>query len=282
MTDSGRIPGGFDMIFYGVTNTAEFLIGNTAAGAAAGQTGPMKRLYGAKTAPVQIKEPDTVVATGDNDALVSFQFEAAELPDGVITMAPRDLDFEALIQGTSTYALQQQKFGVRQPGNASPPSMCLLLMRRAKTWGVNSKGAVVYDIELIPSCTLTPLGAEWGERAVNPFGYKVTLNKAGHFPWGETFASTNIGTDSGPVIPIDSDNPIHAVPFQGDGATTAFTVPYTPIGTSRMLVFVDRILKTLTTHYTVSGKTITFTGGNIPASGARGLIWYETLETEMI
>lgn len=282
MTDSGRIPGGFDLILYGVIDVDEFLIGSVAAGAAAGASSPMLRLYGAKTAPVQIKEPQTVVATGDNDSLVSFQFEAAELPDGLITMAPRDLDFEALIQGTSTYTLQQQKFGVRQPGNASPPNMCLLLLRRAKTWSKNSKGSAVWDIELIPSCTITPIGAEWAERAINAFGYKITLNKAGHFIWGETIAASNLGTDAGPIIPIDSDNPIHAVAGLGDGATAAFTLPYTPVGTGRLLVFVERILKTLTTHYTVAGKTVTFTGGNIPASGQRIVIWYETTASEII
>lgn len=282
MTDSGRIPGGFDLIYYGITDVDEFLIGSVAAGAAAGAVSPMRRLYGAKTAPVQIKEPETVVATGDNDALVSFQFEAAELPDGLITMAPRDLDFEALIQGTSTYAVKQNKFGVRQPGNANPPNMCLLLIRRAKTWGKDSKGAAVWDIELIPSCSITPLGAEWAERAVNPFGYKITLNRAGHFIWGETIAAANLGTDSGPVLPLDSDNPVHAVAFRGDGATAAFAVPYTPIADSRCLVTVERLEKVVTTQWARVGKTFTFTGGNIPTNGARGVIWYETNKSEMI
>lgn len=280
MTDSGRIGGGYDMLYYGILDGDGFLIGNVAAGVAAGAVQGMKRLYGAKTAPISIKEPDVVTATGDNNALVQFQFLPAELPDGVLTSAQRDLDFEALIQGTATYVLGQTKLGVRQPGNSNPPNMCLLLTRRAKTWGPNSKGQAAFDIELILSCSITPLGAEWTERAVNPYNYKVTVNAADHFVWGETVASTNLGTNAGAIIPIDADNAIHIAAGKGDGVTTAFALPYTPTSSSRILVVVERVAKTLTTHYTVSGKTITFLSA--PLAGARIVFYYETAETEMV
>lgn len=280
MTDSGRIGGGFDNLYYGILDSDGFLIGNTAIGVAAGAVQGMKRLYGAKTAPIAIKEPDVVTATGDNNALVQFQFLPAELPDGVITMAQRDLDFEALIQGTSTYVLGSTKLGVRQPGNNNPPNMCLLLTRRAKTWGPNSKGVAAFDVELINSCSITPLGAQWTERAIEPYSYKVTINEADHFIWGETIASTNLGTNAGAIIPIDSDNPLHIAAAKGDGATVAFTLPYTPVSSSRILVEVERVAKTLTTHYTVAGKVVTFLSA--PANGARIVFYYETTETEMV
>lgn len=54
--------------------------------------------------------------------------------------------------------------------------------------------------------------------------------------------------------------------FVGDGSTASFTLPNgfgdTPA------VYVDSTLKTITTHYTVSGTTLTFTSGNIPAAPA--------------
>jgi hypothetical protein len=282
MTDSGRIPAGFDLILYGVVDNDGFLIGGVADGAVAGSVSSMKRLYGAKTAPVQVKEPEVVVATGDNDSLVSFQFEAAELPDGVLTIAPRDLDFDALVQGTATYALHQQKFGVLQPGNADPPNICLLLMRRAKTWGANSKGSEVWDCLLIPSCSITPLGSEFTERAVNAEAYKINLSKASHFVWGETLAASNIGSNAAPIIRFDSDNPVHAVALKGDGATLAFSVPYTPVSDARSMIHVNRVEKVVTTHWNLASKTFTFTGGNAPINGARGVIWYETSEQEIV
>lgn len=282
MTDSGRIPGGFDFILYGVVDSEGFLIGSTAAGVAAGAVESMKRLYGAKTAPVSIKEPEVVTATGDNKALVSFQFEAAELPDGVMTVAPRDLDFDALVQGTATYALHSQKFGSLQPGNADAPNMCLILMRQAKTWGANSKGVEVWDGLLIPSCTITPMGSEFTERAVNAISYKINTNKASHFIWGETVAVTNVGTDAAPIIPFDSDNPVGVSAFKGNGVTAAFPVPYTPVSGARSMIQIERVEQAITTKWTLATKTYTFTGGNIPASDKRGVIWYETTADEIV
>lgn len=282
MTDSGRIPGGFDFILYGVLDGDGFMIGGVAGGAAAGGVSPMKRLYGAKTAPVGIKEPAVEYATGDNKSLVSFQFEAAELPDGVMTVAPRDLDFDALVQGTATYSLHSQKFGALQPGNNDAPNMCLLLMRQAKTWGVGSKGVEVWDCLLIPSCTITPMGSEFTERAINAILYKINTNKASHFIWGETIADGNIGTDATPVIPFDSDNPVHAVALLGDGSATAFPVPYTPVSDGRSMIFVERVEKTVTTNWTRAGKIFTFGAPSKPASGQRGVIWYETTADEIV
>lgn len=282
MTDSGRIPAGFTNIFYGAVDGDGFLLGADTAGPAAGGVSPMKRLYGAKTAPVAIKEPTIVTATGDDAALVNFEFEAAELPDGVLTVAPRDLGFDALVQGTKTYSLHSERFGVLQPGNVEPPTICLVLMRRAKTWGAGSKGAKVYDGLLIPSCTITPMGSPFTERAIEAISYKINVSKSGHFIWGETIAAANVGTDAGPIIPFDSDYPVHAVALLGDGSATAYDVPYTPISDTRSMIFVERIEKVLTTHWTRSGKTFTFGGSAKPGNGQRGVIWYETTATEMV
>lgn len=282
MADSGRIPAGFSYILYGAVDPDGFLNGADTNGPAAGGVSPMKRLYGAKTAPVAVKEPTIETATGDDQALASFQFEAAELPDGVLTTAPRDLEFDALVQGTKTYALNQQRFGVLQPGNNDPAVICLILMRRAKTWGVRSKGSKVYDGLLIPACTITPMGSEFTERAINAISYKINVSKAAHFIWGETFTDANIGSDAAPLIPFDSDHAVHAVALLGDGSETDYDVPYTPISAARSLIYVERVLKTTPAQWTLTGKTYTFAGGSKPASGARGVIWYETSQAEVV
>ena len=66
--------------------------------------------------------------------------------------------------------------------------------------------------------------------------------------------------------------------FTGDGSTAAFTLPSGFGDTPR--VYVGGTLKTITTHYTVSGTTLTFTSGNIPAaptiSGEKNIVVYKT------
>ena len=54
----------------------------------------------------------------------------------------------------------------------------------------------------------------------------------------------------------------------GNGSTAAFSISFSYISTAEIDVTVAGTLKTLGTHYTVSGATITFTSGNIPANGA--------------
>ena len=53
----------------------------------------------------------------------------------------------------------------------------------------------------------------------------------------------------------------------GDGTESNFSISFNYLSTSEIDVFVGGVLKTLNTHYTVNGSTITFTSGNIPANG---------------
>tara|TARA_R100000388_G_scaffold22352_1_gene17016 strand:- start:3634 stop:6621 length:2988 start_codon:yes stop_codon:yes gene_type:complete len=62
--------------------------------------------------------------------------------------------------------------------------------------------------------------------------------------------------------------------FNGDGSTAAFTLP-AGFGTTPK-VYVGGVLKTASTHYNVSGTTLTFTSGNIPASGTGNIIVYKS------
>ena len=54
----------------------------------------------------------------------------------------------------------------------------------------------------------------------------------------------------------------------GNGSTTAFAISFSFLSDSEIDVTVAGVLKTITTHYTISGSTLTFTGGNTPANGA--------------
>ena len=53
----------------------------------------------------------------------------------------------------------------------------------------------------------------------------------------------------------------------GNGSTANFSISFSYISSNEIDVFVGGVLKTISTHYTVSGSTITFTSGNIPSNG---------------
>lgn len=66
------------------------------------------------------------------------------------------------------------------------------------------------------------------------------------------------------------------VALNGDGVTAAFAWPYRFLATTDLKVYVGGVLKTITTHYTVSAPgssgTVTFTAGNIPAAGTGNVV----------
>lgn len=70
----------------------------------------------------------------------------------------------------------------------------------------------------------------------------------------------------------------NTVTATGDGVTAAFPFGRIFYENSHLKVYVAGVLKTITTHYTVSGAsnpsggTVTFTAGNIPANGASVVI----------
>ena len=53
----------------------------------------------------------------------------------------------------------------------------------------------------------------------------------------------------------------------GNGSTANFSISFSYLSTAEIDVTVGGVLKTLGTHYTVNGSTLTFTSGNIPSNG---------------
>ena len=79
--------------------------------------------------------------------------------------------------------------------------------------------------------------------------------------------------------------------FSGNGSTSAFTYTFKISANSEMQVIIRssagvETIKTLTTHYTVSGVgnsgggTVTFTAGNIPATGETVVLRRVTAQTQ--
>lgn len=64
----------------------------------------------------------------------------------------------------------------------------------------------------------------------------------------------------------------------GNGVTAAFSFPYYFLSNSDLMVYVGGVLKTLGTHYNISGAgseaggTVTFTAGNIPTTGTNNVV----------
>lgn len=77
--------------------------------------------------------------------------------------------------------------------------------------------------------------------------------------------------------------------YNGDGATASFVYGFRIDDASHLKVYVAGVLKTLTTHYTVSGVgddlggSFTFTPGNIPPVGVGNVVAFrDSPETQLL
>lgn len=258
MTDTPRIAAGFDYIFWGVLDTSGRLKGNTADGASAGTIQGMTRLEGGRTMPIAPNEDEVVTVTGSNKPLVSFSFPSADLPSGVIETAVNNLTFNALVQGTKIQNVGDLAISGLGGGETSRPDIVLLMMRRAKSWKEGNRGSSDWEIRLALKTNVTPLGSAITERQFDPYRYSVNLSESDRAAWGMTFTETTHGFTTKPILEVEGDNPIHLMGGYGNNSAVAFTLDYTPKSSAKVLVWLDGILKQITTHYTISGKTITF------------------------
>lgn len=275
------IAAGFRFLHYGVTGPAGYMIGNTLAGASAGQLQGLTRLEGARTLPVNIPETETLTVSGDDQPLVQFQFDAEDLASGVLQMALRDASFEALIQGTAVESLAGGSFGVYQPDNPSPPDMVLVAQRQSKKWATGVRGVKAWEVTIIPKATVAPLYTTIEQRTFQPYQYKYTSSKADTKPWGATFTELLNGAQQGAAIVADSDYPIYIVAFQGNGSQVNFTLPFAPVSPSgNMAVFVGQLQKYITTHWTVSGNTLSFLVA--PGNGVYGHAIFGVAESVLV
>lgn len=276
-----RIHAGFKYLFLGTVNSDGFLIGQTTAGATAGAAAGegMLRLVGAQTLPIEMAESEVVTALGDDEPLTQFDFEGADLPNGILELAVKNFDFEALVQGTLVETLGDVKVGNLGAASSSRPIIALLAWRRAKKWESGTKGVKAWVGEVAMRCTITPLGAAFQQRTVTPNRYKISTSKADRKLWGATLSEAINGTELSAIMELTADYPQLVHVFKGNGIQTAFTLPYTPPTTTTPKVFKDGLQMTVTTHYTINGATITFVSA--PASNALVHVIYSVDEGDL-
>lgn len=262
-----RIGAGFDRIEWGLVNASGLVYGTTlngpTAGAAAGE--PMLRLRGARTLPVTIPEPERVPVTGDNEILAAFQFPGGELPNGILEVAVNNMGFNAIAQGTKVRTLGGYSVGALGPNGNVYPTMCLNLLRQTSKQDSGETGLPGWEGVWIPRCTLTPLNAEITERQFNPYRYAVNINPSDRAMLGYTFTEGIDGYTSTAMMDFEGDYPAHQDNWKGNAVLTAFTLAYTPVSATEVMVALNGVLQTYTAHYTVSGNTLTMLSA--PGSG---------------
>ncbi len=280
------IAAGFKYLHFGQVNTLGYLIGGMELAVAGDDPVSLLRLEGAQTAPLSIADDEIITVLGDDEPLVTFDFEAATLPNGVVEMANRNVDFEALAQGTKVQVDGFLTLGALQPKGADKTPLMMLAQRRAKTWEAGNRGGAAWEALFALGTRVRPLFAQIQQRTHTPYRYFVNASKVSRKPWGEPFTVTDNGTDAMPLFTLDLDNPIMLEPAIGDGVQDTFVLNHTPLnGSASVQVYVDGVKQVLTTAWTYAEAyrvaTITFTGGHIPDEDSFIVFVLEVDESEL-
>lgn len=275
------IGAGFRYNWYGVIDSSGYFIGSTTTAPAAGNaTGSsMLRLDGSRTLPVNIPEPDNVVVSGDDEPMVSFEFDSEDLPNGVLELAQRNNTFDALVQGTKVETIGDIEMTSLDPKDRDSQSMCMLLSRRAKSWLSGSKGVSKWENIFIPRCTIKPLFTTVEQRTFTPYQYAINLSRSDRTGWSTVSINLH-GTTAASLFVIDSDNPLGPLSrFTGNNSAQNFTLPYAPVSGAKTYVWVNDVKQTVTTDYTVSSTTLAFVAA--PATDAVIVVVPEIAESNL-
>jgi hypothetical protein len=265
------IAAGSERAYFGLLDSNGVFIGNgTTAPAAGAQTGSaLARIDGFKSADTSVPELERVQATGDDSALTEFQFESTALAGGNLEVAVHDMDFAAKVLGLSVIDngnLSHAALG--QPKNPDRKDVVLVLQRIAKSYTAGSRGTSRYEGIIVPKGTVTPLLSSFAERAVGNPRYQITMSKSDAYPWGATLSTGTEGTEEAAFIEFATPNPLMIERWTGDGAETVFNLTETAAAADadNVLVWVDGLPQTYTTHYTTTTSAITF--GTAPQNNA--------------
>ena len=243
--------------------------------------GGMTEIDAINAVPLSIPESESVSIVGNDSTIETFQFEAATLPELVLTCGVFDLNIQSVLQGTSVAAYGGRRVGILLPDNPEYPNLYMNLQSSAKVRDPEiQRGQPLFHGYLFLNIQLVPLDADNIEARTEALNqYKLTTGKRGRTPWGETISASNFGACNGVILPYTSEFHTDIVHFLGDGAETTFNLPFPPAEASgdKVSAFLNGAPLTYGggADYTVSvaNSTITFTAAH-PA-GANLTVWYE-------
>jgi hypothetical protein len=280
------IDAGFRIVFFSQLNADGYAVGgNGVVIAGAGGGSPSLRLDGART--VDLTSPDPVVenVSGDDNPMVSFQFQSEETPNGVLEVSVGDnLEFSYLTGLPRRTDVATADMLYRETP-AVPPDVCFIFQRRNRSWAPGHRGTKGWEGQYVLKANVSYQGSPFEQRTFQPHRLSITTSRSARHIWGETFSGANDEVSEAGIIRFTADNPVHLHTFRGNNAATNFTCRYTPLdaATGGIFVTVNGVAQVYgaLNDYTVAGHVITFNGGSVPAANAIIEALYQFDEAEL-
>lgn len=220
------IAGGLAEAQYAISSSGRpYNSGTLTAGNIAGMT----VLKGAKTANVQIPQPEILQIVGDNGVRGVLQFPGNALPSFDMVFSDLTTSFVNSMQGTIAVDVQSiYEWLIVDPANRSFPDIFLMLSRRSVSTEAGSTGNG-YDTIVFPQATVSFAGSSGYSSGANAaeFTFNVTVNRTSMLPWGTPLSVATHGTTEAAGFMFWSQNiPTFDVAIK-DGTITSWTLTKT-------------------------------------------------------
>lgn len=225
-----------------------------------------------------VNEPDEIAWAGDGSTVDSMLADSEDPADAIALTSEFDADVHAALTGMSTHLYGDMKF-VPIDGVDLDYPVCMVIVqsRYVKVRDAGKSKIAAWAGQVITNTQIVPMhtsGASGRDPAQNQF--KMTIGKSANAPWGDTI-NDQFGTCQAGVLDFTTEYPLEVHAWKGDAAETIFTMNYTPAAASgnKVVVWVDGVIQTYTTHYTVNvaNRQITFVAA--PAAGAQIVALYQ-------
>jgi len=269
-----NVSAGVQEAWLSFTDTEGFSIGNTTSTLSAGSTRGSYKFVGIQQMPSAVPEGEAVVVEGDDGVLGTLLFESAAPREFLINMGQGDLTLDAQLQGTTTYTEGDMILGAVDPNAPEYPTVALIVNSRSLKRDTGQTGQKAWTNFLYPAVQIQPLDREtYQGRTAASYRYKGVAQAVTNLNWGVT-VNNQFTTEAATAFRTTSEYPVTMHAFTTDGSNMVITLDKTPAGTTsaKVRVYIERVLQT---GYTVStgAKTVTLAGS--PATGRRGVIFYQ-------
>jgi hypothetical protein len=278
--DLAVLMAGFDRMEGHLTDSGGIIAGTTGTVASGAVGSPGFRVLAGKDAPnVGVPDADAIPITGDDDYQGGFIFPSAAVRRFIHTAAVLGLDINAIMNGSTAYAVGNSEVGFLDASPFTVLSMALILTSQAKSAQGADQGQGLFSGYIIPQIQGVPLGRQTlQERIAGISRIGFIESKASQFPWGETFTLGVHKITQAVLIPWISQYRKAFHRFTGDGATTVFgPLLYQPATTSLLdvVVYVNGYKQTSGITVQQGAQTITFAPA--PATNAKIVVYYDHL-----
>lgn len=237
------------------------------------------QLSGVKTVGLNDPDPQLISHSGDDNVFMQDSLPPQEGISGTITVAKTNDTIDAILTDDKSFAVGEAKlFGEGSNNKGLENDVIVLAYRQARDTDPDSAnfGARVWEFKLMPKCAIIPKAEGFAENTGSSKNYTLRPGFSTKHAWGTAFAANTEGFTRAQLLRGVTQNPPCLAAWNGNNSNTAFTfgAAYPAVDTSKIHgVWVEGVLKTLTTDYTAFTTGVTFT--TAPASNANIFCFYE-------